>query len=88
MSWLPDDRLAVMSTAFPALRALVPRVVVPSKNVTVPVANDGVTVAVKLTDSPTTEGLREEASVVLVLAWSTIWSRGGDALAESLVSPP
>jgi hypothetical protein len=87
MLWLPTDRLGVMSTAFPAFRALVPRLVVPSKKVTVPVANDGVTVAVKVTASPTTEGLREEASVVLVLAWLTIWLRGGDVLPESLASP-
>ena len=52
--------------AFPLLSVPVPRVVVPSLNVTVPVAADGVTVAVNVTEFPYVEGLAEEASVVVV----------------------
>jgi hypothetical protein len=52
--WAPADRLEVAKLALPPLRVPVPRVVVPSKKVTVPVAgpapDPGVTVAVKVTD--------------------------------------
>jgi hypothetical protein len=41
-----------MNVAFPALIEPVPIVVLPSLNVTVPVANEGVTVAVYVTDEP------------------------------------
>jgi hypothetical protein len=61
----------------PADRVPVPRVTVPSRNVTVP---DGlpapgataVTVAVKVTDCPKTEGLAEDVRLVLVLALLTV----------------
>ena len=45
-----------------------PSVVAPSMKVTVPVAADGVTVAVKVTDWPEVEGLIEEATAVVVFA--------------------
>jgi hypothetical protein len=41
-------------------------VVVPSLNVTLPVAEEGVTVAVKVTDCPSVEGFCEELSTVLL----------------------
>jgi len=47
---------------------LVPSTVVPSMNVTVPVANDGDTVAINVTTEPYVEGLRDETSVTLVAA--------------------
>jgi hypothetical protein len=42
--------------------------VVPSLNVTVPVADEEDTVAVKVTDCPEFEGFSEEPNVVVVLA--------------------
>ena len=72
-------------------------VVPPSLNVTVPLGavpapEPGavtVTVAVKLTDWPTTEGLADEASVVVVGAWLTVWVKGLVVAEEvKLVSPP
>jgi hypothetical protein len=45
-------------------------VLVPLRNVTVPVAPDGETVAVKIRDWPETEGLALELSVVAVLAFT------------------
>jgi len=45
----------------------VPRVVVPFLKVTVPVAVDGDTVAVNVTEEPYVDGFSEDASVVVVL---------------------
>jgi hypothetical protein len=42
-------------------------VVLPSLNVSVPVAIEGVTVAVNVTDEPNVEGFFEEATVVVVV---------------------
>jgi hypothetical protein len=53
----------VVKVAFPVAMVPVPRVVVPSLNVTVPVAVEGVTVAVNFTEAPKVEGLRDEATV-------------------------
>ena len=58
---------AVAYIATPAVRVPVPKLVVPSKNVTVPVAVEGETVAVKVTVWPRVDGLRLEVSVVVVL---------------------
>ena len=71
----------VEKVVVPALRVPVPRVVVPSLKVTVPVGvptprcDSEVTWAVKVTDWPKTEGLTEEVTVVLLLAWFTVWVR-------------
>jgi hypothetical protein len=59
----PAVRLEVAKVAFPLLSVPVPRVVLPSLNVTVPVAPD-VTVAVNFTDEPYVDGLAEDAKVV------------------------
>jgi hypothetical protein len=64
MPWLPTPRPAVDKRAFPALRVLVPRVAVPSLKVTVPVAEEGVTVAVKVTDCPNVEGFRDDVMAI------------------------
>jgi hypothetical protein len=64
----PGARLAGVRVAVPPDSTPVPSVVVPSLNVTVPVALLGETVAVKVTGWPNTEGLADEETVVLVLA--------------------
>ncbi len=67
------DNADVVKIACPAASALLPRVFVPSEKVTVPVGvpapgNTTLTVAVNVTDCPNTDGLTEEATVVVVLA--------------------
>src|SRR5689334_18836503 len=60
-------RLEVMNVAVPAdsVTAL-PSATPPSLNVTVPVASEGLTVAVKVTAAPKVEGLSDDMSVVVV----------------------
>jgi hypothetical protein len=58
----------------------VPRVVLPSRNVTVPVAVDGVTVAVKVTEEPYVDGFAEEARVTEEVAVLTVCVSAEDVL--------
>jgi hypothetical protein len=74
--------------AFPALIAPVPNVVLPSTNVTVPVAVDGVTVAVKVTEEPYVDGFADEASATVVFALFTVCVSVDDVLVLSFASPP
>jgi len=82
IEWLPADKELVVSVAVALLplplgtNVLVPSVVAPSLNVTVP---DGVELlptllsdAVKVTDAPTHEGLLLELKVVLELVLETV----------------
>jgi hypothetical protein len=83
----------VVKVACPLLRVPVPSVVVPSRNVTVPVGfptpgETALTVAVKVTARPKTEGFKDEPSVVAVTAWFTVWVKAGDVLPLKLLSPP
>ncbi len=73
-------------------RVPVSRVLRPSLKVTVPVgvAPPGlfaVTVAVKVTDCPDTDGLAEELTNVVVL-YFTVWVTLDDVLPVKLASPP
>src|SRR2546422_3248408 len=77
---LPTDREEVAKVAAPPLSVPVPRVVKPSLKVTVPLGvpapgATGLTVAVKITDWPNTEGLAEEVTVVVVSALLTVCDR-------------
>ena len=65
------------NTARPAASVAAPRVVDPSRNVTLPVAVPGVTVAVRLTFCPTSRGLAWDVRDVLDVARLTVWARGG-----------
>ena len=72
-------------------RVPVPSVVVPSRNVTVPVGvpdpgDTAVTVAVKVIDCPKTEGLAEVLTAVDVPALFTVWFRA-PVLPPKLLSP-
>jgi hypothetical protein len=67
MECVPAVRLAVNRVARPLLRVPLPSEVEPSKNVTVPVAVEGETVAVKVTVWPELDGLRLEPRAVVVL---------------------
>ena len=69
-----------MKSAFPPLRLAVPNVVPPSVNVTAPVAAEGVTVAVKVTEVPYVEGLADEVNVTVELALFTVCVSAEDVL--------
>jgi hypothetical protein len=66
MMWAPAARVDVDSVAMPPLSVLVPSVLVPSKNDTLPVDKDGETAALKVTDWPGLDGLVLEVSAVVV----------------------
>ena len=78
--------------AEPELNVTVPREVAPSKNSTVPVAvpapgEVAATVAVKVIDSPKTEGLTKDVNAVVVLALLTTWLTAELVLVTKLESP-
>ena len=78
--------------AVPPLSVPVPSVVEPSRKLTVPVGvplpgATALTVAVKVTDSPKTEGLSDEVTLLVVAAWLTVWVRGAEVLVTKLPSP-
>ena len=64
--WSPTLSALVASVAEPLDNAAEPSVVSPSRNVTVPVAVAGLTVAVSVTDWPGLAGFAEDASAVVV----------------------
>ena len=64
--WLPSARLLTVMDPDPLPRMAVPMVVAPSLNVTVPVAVDGVTVAVSSTPLPKPAGFGDAVSAVVV----------------------
>src|SRR5262245_29092944 len=74
--WLPTASALVVYMALPvASRATMVRVVAPCLSVTVPVGIPppvAVTVTVKVTDRPNTDGLTEEVMTEVVLAWPTV----------------
>ncbi len=78
IEWDPTVNALVANVAWPvASRLPLPRVLVPSRNVTVPVGvpvpgGFTVTVAVKVTDWPKTDGLTDDVSVVVVAAPPTL----------------
>jgi len=78
----------VLYVARPLLSVPVPSVVLPSLKVTVPVAVDGVTVAVKVTEEPYVDGFAEEVRVTVEAALLTVCVSVDDVLELSLESPP
>jgi hypothetical protein len=92
---LPPERLEVekMAAPFaPSVTAPVPKVVVPSRNVTVPfgvpmAGARGVTVAVNVTDCPCAAGFAEELSATAALPLFTIWARAAEVAPAKLLSP-
>ena len=65
--WEPTERVLLANVATPLESVPVPSVVAPSMKVTVPVAVEGATVAVNVTEAPKVEGFKEDVSVVLVV---------------------
>jgi hypothetical protein len=78
----------VLKVAVPLLTVPVPSVALPSMNVTVPVAPEGVTVAVKATAAPYVDGFRDETTATVAFALFTVCVRIADVLLLSFVSPP
>jgi hypothetical protein len=90
MKCVPTASVAVDSDAVPPLRATVPSNTAPSRNCTVPVGPDnGLTVAVKVTSCPKTEGSRDDvnAVAVAVITAFTVCIRVEDVLPVKLASP-
>ncbi len=92
IEWIPVARDELENVACPAESVIVPIVVVPSLNVTVPegVPAPGavaVTVAVNVTDWPKVEGFTLDKTVVCVPALFTVSAYAGDALLLSFRSP-
>ena len=88
----PAVRVEIESVAVPPLSVPVPRVVEPSRKLTVPVGvplpgATASTVAVKVTDSPKTEGFAYEVTLLVVAAWLTVCVRGPEVLLRKLPSP-
>src|SRR6516165_7260864 len=83
IAWLPARSKEVVKLTAPPESVPVPRFVLPSKKVTVPVGapRPGValTIADKVTDWPNTDGLADDTRVVLVLAWITVWMKAAGA---------
>jgi len=69
MEWDAVESPAVGNVAVPLARVAVPRVLAPSLKVTVPVAFAGNTDAVRVMLCPNVEGLADEVSPVVVVAW-------------------
>src|SRR5258707_1310176 len=101
MVWLPTvrEKVLMLAVVWPPLVLTVmgvPIGVPLSKKVTVPVGEAAavlpgaltVTVAVKVTVWPKTEGLEEAVTTVVVSAWLTVgWTAGEAALGLKLPSP-
>jgi hypothetical protein len=87
---VPAVSVDVANVATPELRVPDPRVVAPSRNVTVPVGVPPVpvTVAVNVTDWPAVDGLTDEASTVVLGLPLTTCVTTEDVLPAKLVSPP
>jgi hypothetical protein len=93
IEWVPTESDGTLKLAVPSLSAAVPRMVVPSSKVTVPVGvplpgDRALTVAVNLTDCPYTDGLADEARAVVVPAGLTPWLIAVAVLVVKLPSPP
>jgi len=90
---LPECVNVAVSVAVPVPDSgLVPMVIVPLRNVTVPVGVPApgavtVTVAVKVTACPTEDGLGDDVTVVDVLALLTVWDTAVLVLPLKLVLP-
>ncbi len=73
IEWVPSDKAEVVRLAEPAVKVCDPRLVVPSKNVTLPVGEpDPVTVAVRVSAWPNTGELGDFITVVVVGALLTV----------------
>jgi hypothetical protein len=68
IEWLPVASEEIVTLAVPAASAPAPICAPPSKNLTVPVGESPVTLAVNVTDCPELDGFGDDDSVVVVCA--------------------
>lgn len=90
MECIPAFRLLVVNVALPdPSRVAMPRVVVPSRKITIPVGVPfaEVTAQVKVTGLPKIDGLVEEAIAAAVGAGCTVWVSTGEVLPAKLLLP-
>jgi hypothetical protein len=87
MECVPCVREVALKDADPLASVDVPKTVAPSRNWTVPVAVEGDTVAVNVTDAPTVDGFRLLMRVVVVTTLFTVCESAADVLPAQLVSP-
>jgi len=80
--------LETAMVALPLPSVTVPSVVVPSLKVTVPVALEGVTLAVRVTGFPALAGFGEAERVKVVVPCPTATGAAADVLPPNLLSPP
>ena len=83
---MPEARVVTANDATPLVRFTVPRSVAPSRNRTVPVADRGITLAVKVTACPTMLGF-EPGIAVTVAAVKTVIGVIGVEKLEKTGSP-
>src|SRR5436190_3258483 len=96
MLWLPTVKAEVAQVADPAASACALQPVIelaPSLKSTVPLGVPApgavaVTVAVKVTDWPNTDGFAEDVTAVVVEAWLTTCDTAELVLVMKFVSPP
>jgi len=87
MEWLPPPKAEVLKLAVPPLRARLPEMATaPSKNVTVPAVDDGVTLAVKVKGAPNTEGFVPEVRNRLI-GLLTVCDNAADVAPLKVASP-
>ena len=92
MMWLPTASDDVEKVALPPDSVLLPMLMPPSRNVTVPVAvpaagKTALTVAVNVTDWPNTDGFTEELTAGELFPLFTVCVMADDVLALKLLSP-
>jgi len=86
IEWLPPDNAVTVTAAVPACSVPLPIGVVPSRNVTEPVAAAGDTVAVNVTVAPGAAGFWLDVTLTVVAPTATV--NASDALLPiELVSP-
>src|SRR5712691_10846520 len=93
MLWLPTLSVAVFRAAVPPLSVTaLPRLLAPSLNWTVPVGvpapgETALTVAVKVTLSPDTDGFSDDVTPAVVDALLTAWLTAVEVLPATALSP-
>ena len=92
MTCVPKERLEVVKVALPPDRLAVAKVAAPSRKVTVPVGvptagATALTMAVKVTAWPKSDGFTELVTVVVLLPLLTVWVIAVEVLLAKLLSP-
>jgi len=92
MEWVPAPRVELLKLTEPLVSGMLPEIgTLPSKKVTVPVADAGATPAVKVSAAPNTEGLAPVLKTTVVAEFAfgllMVWVRAVDTAASKVASP-